>query len=225
MAKNIIITGTTGNLGSAVAKKFTAEGYQVIGSSTPGRETPNDEVKYFEADLTDETSSQQFFDQAFDKCGKVDAGIFLVGGFGMGDISSTSDSDIQKMINLNLMTAFHCTKNLYAHLKANGGGKMVLVGAKPALEGGGSAMLAYTLSKTAVIKLAELLNETGKDDNIQTSVIVPSIIDTPVNRKSMPDANFADWVTPEAIAENIHFLISDKADPLRDTVLKLYGNS
>ncbi|MEO9474460.1 MAG: SDR family NAD(P)-dependent oxidoreductase [Cyclobacteriaceae bacterium] len=225
MAKNIIITGTTGNLGSAVAKKFTAEGYQVIGSSTPGRKTPDDEVNYFEADLIDETSSQQFFDQAFDKCGKVDAGIFLVGGFGMGDISTTSDSDIQKMINLNLMTAFHCTKNLYAHLKENGGGKMVLVGAKPAIEDGGSAMMAYTLSKTTVVKLAELLNETGRDDNIQTSVIVPSIIDTPLNRESMPDANFHDWVTPETIAENIHFLISDKADALRDTILKLYGNS
>ncbi|WP_258105405.1 SDR family NAD(P)-dependent oxidoreductase [Marinoscillum sp. MHG1-6] len=225
MSKNIIITGTTGNLGSAVAKKFISEGYHVLGSSTPGRSTPDDGVDYFEADLTNPDSSKEFFKRAFKKYDTIIAGIFLVGGFGMSNIENTEDKDIHKMFNLNFLTAFHCTKNLYPHLKLYGGGKMVVVGAKPALEGGGAAMLPYTISKNAVMKLAELLNETGQDDYIQTSVIIPSIIDTPVNREAMPKANFSDWVTPESIAESIYFLISEKGNKLRDTVLKLYGNS
>ncbi|MFT6867779.1 MAG: NAD(P)-dependent dehydrogenase (short-subunit alcohol dehydrogenase family) [Cyclobacteriaceae bacterium] len=225
MSKNVIVTGTTGNLGSAVAKKFISEGYQVIGSKSNGRISPEDGVHYFEADLTDENSTREFFNLVLKQFNKIEAGIFLVGGFGMGNIENTTDTDIRKLFSLNFMTAYHCAQNAYKYFKMNGSGKMVLVGAKPALEGGGSEMLAYTISKSAVIKLAELLNETGKKDNIQTSVIIPSVIDTPLNRSSMPNATFSDWVTPEAIAEATYFLISKKGDALRDTVLKIYGNS
>ena len=223
MAKNILITGTTGGLGTAVAKKFISEGNTIFGSITPGKSTPDDGVNYFEADLTSLDSVSALFGKLSDK--SLEAGVFLVGGFGMGNLENTTKEDIQKQLDLNFLTAFYCCQNLYPLLTKNGGGKIVLIGAKPALEGGGAETLAYTIAKTTVIKLAEIINESGKEDNIQASVVVPSIIDTPTNRKSMPEANFSDWVTPEAIAESIHFLVSEKGNPLRDTVLKLYGNS
>lgn len=225
MSKRVIITGAMGNLGSAMILKFQNEGYKVIGSKSSGKESPDDGVQYYEADLMDEISTKAFFDQAFENHENIQAAIFLVGGFGMGNIENTSGKDILKLISLNFMTAFYCAQNAYPYFKKKGGGKMVMIGAKPALESGGSEMLAYTISKNAVVKFAEILNESGKSDNIQTSLIVPSVIDTPLNRSSMPDANFSDWVTPDAIAEAVNFLLSDSGDSLRDTVLKLYSNS
>ena len=85
--------------------------------------------------------------------------------------------------------------------------------------------MPYALAKSSVIDLAGLINSDENLDNVQASVIVPSIIDTPPNREAMPDSNFKDWVTPEAIAQNIGHLLSDSASSLRNTILKLYNNA
>lgn len=225
MSKNILITGATGNLGSAVAKFFVEAGHQVIGTLSPGRKAPESEVDFYECDLQDAHATQQLFSTLKKKYKTLDAAILLVGGFGMGSIENASSEDMLKMFNLNYLTAFNCSQNAYQWMKENEGGRMIMVGAKPAVEGGGSEVLPYAVSKSAVMKLAELLSESGKAHNIQASVIIPSIIDTRVNRESMPDANFADWVTPEEIAESIGFLVSEKASPLRDAVFKLYKNA
>ncbi len=156
---------------------------------------------------------------------KLDAVIMLVGGFAMGNIREASSDDMMKMLTLNYFTAFHSAQNAIKWMNEATGGKLIFVGAKPAVEGGGAAVLPYAISKSAVIKLAEIINEDKNNKNIQASVIIPSIIDTPPNREGMPDANFDNWVKPEEIAENIAFLISDKANVLRDTVLKIYNNS
>jgi len=86
-------------------------------------------------------------------------------------------------------------------------------------------MVAYGLSKSLIFRLAELMNDEARGKNVVTAVIVPSIIDTLQNRKSMPDADFSKWITPEAIAELVHYHASEKASALRETVLKIYGGS
>jgi NAD(P)-dependent dehydrogenase (short-subunit alcohol dehydrogenase family) len=83
----------------------------------------------------------------------------------------------------------------------------------------------YVLSKSMVIKMAEVINADSKHSNTTATVIVPSIIDTPPNRAAMPDANFSDWVTPESIADKIAFICGEGGKDLRETVLKIYGNS
>ena len=85
--------------------------------------------------------------------------------------------------------------------------------------------LAYGLAKSLIFRLAELMNEEAKGHDVVTSVIVPSTIDTPANRASMPDADFSKWVTPEAIADVIYFYCSDAGAALREPVIKVYGNS
>lgn len=225
MSKNVLITGAAGNLGSAVSKKLISEGYSVIGTIVPGHRTPENGVDFYECDLTDEKATQAFFQTLMKKYQKLDAVIMLVGGFAMGNIREASSEDMMKMLTLNYFTAFHSAQNAIKWMNEATGGKLIFVGAKPAVEGGGAAVLPYAISKSAVIKLAEIINEDKSNKNIQASVIIPSIIDTPPNREGMPDANFDNWVKPEEIAENIAFLISDKANVLRETVLKIYNNS
>ncbi|MEQ8580905.1 MAG: SDR family NAD(P)-dependent oxidoreductase [Marinoscillum sp.] len=225
MSKNVLITGAAGNLGSAVSKKLISEGYSVIGTLVPGHKAPENGVDFYECDLTDERATQIFFQTIRTKYQKLDAVIMLVGGFAMGNIREVSSEDMMKMLTLNYFTAFHSAQNAIKWMNEATGGKLIFVGAKPAIEGGAGAVLPYAISKSAVIKLAEIINEDKNNKNIQASVIIPSIIDTPPNREGMPDANFDNWVKPEEIAENIAFLISEKANVLRGTVLKIYNNS
>jgi NAD(P)-dependent dehydrogenase (short-subunit alcohol dehydrogenase family) len=105
-------------------------------------------------------------------------------------------------------------------------GKIVFVGARPALQASaGKSLIAYGLSKSLLFKLAEYLNAEAKGKNVTVTVVAPSTIDTEINRKSMPDADFDKWVKPEALAEVLEFLISEKGNVLRETVLKVYNNA
>ena len=100
------------------------------------------------------------------------------------------------------------------------------MGARPALNpADGKGSLSYALSKSLVIKLAEMLNAEGAYNNVVAHVVVPSIIDTPVNRAAMPTADFSKWVRAEDIADTIAYLCSQSGSPVRDAVVKLYGQS
>ena len=103
---------------------------------------------------------------------------------------------------------------------------IVFIGARPALIAAqGKGLIAYGLSKSLLFKLAEYLNEAARGMDISVSVIVPSTLDTPLNRKSMPDVNPGNWVKPSEIAETLEFLVSEKSSSLRETVLKIYNNA
>ncbi len=126
---------------------------------------------------------------------------------------------------MNFLTTFFLASALSPWMRETGGGRVIFTGAKAPLDGGGAAMIPYTLSKSSVIELAKLINETSNTTNVSAAVIAPSIIDTPINRKYMPDADFEKWVTPSEIAAHVAFLFSDAARVLSNPVLKLYGKS
>jgi NAD(P)-dependent dehydrogenase (short-subunit alcohol dehydrogenase family) len=150
----------------------------------------------------------------------------LVGGFAQGNIHTTSGADVQKQIALNFETAYFVAKPLLQHFQDKGSGRLVFIGARPALNPTqGKDLLAYALSKSLLFKLAEFINEDNKGKNITATVVVPSTIDTPLNRKYSSGINFEDWVKPEQLAETIEFVVSDKGSALRETVLKMYNNS
>ena len=149
----------------------------------------------------------------------------LAGGYSGGDIYKTDGASLKKMYALNFETAYFVARPVFRQMmKQPSGGRIVLVGARPALKArDGKSSLAYALSKSLVFKLAEYLNAEGATRNVTCTVIVPSTIDTPSNRASMPQADFSSWVTPEAIANVMAFAVSEKAGPLRETILKMYG--
>ena len=101
-----------------------------------------------------------------------------------------------------------------------------MVGSRPGLDAkSGKGMIAYSLGKSLIFRLAELMNNEAKGQDVVTAVLVPSTIDTPQNRKAMPNADPGGWVQPEAIAETIYFYCTEQAAALREPVIKLYNNS
>ena len=227
MKKTVLITGASGNLGQACVNAFLNSGYAVIATVSPGKLLGYDvhgKVEVEQVDLTNEEDTNAFFDKIAEET--IDCALLLVGGFAMGGIEKTEHEQLQKMFDLNFFTAYHCARPLYKKMKQQKeGGRLVVVGSKPAQSAkDGKASVAYALSKLLVLELAKLLNATGNSGKVVTHAVVPGIIDTQANRRSMPDADFSDCVTPEAIAENILWLCSDKAAPVRGAVLNLYGN-
>jgi NAD(P)-dependent dehydrogenase (short-subunit alcohol dehydrogenase family) len=228
--KTVIITGANGGLGTAVTKNFLLKGYKVIATvrkETDKKELPqNENLKVEVMDLTQEEETEQFIKKIIDQHHTIDGALLLVGGFAAGDIAATKSGDIKKQISLNFDTAYHVTRPLFRHMMESNNGKIVFVGARPALQAtAGKSLIAYGLSKSLLFKLAEYLNAEAKGKNVTVSVIAPSTIDTEPNRKSMPAADFEKWVKPEALAEVLEFLISAKGTVLRETLLKVYNNA
>lgn len=229
MKKNVIITGASGNLGKATVEKFITEGYTVIATVTPGKTLgfEAEGVHVYDADLTDEKSVDTVVKKIISDHSSLDAALLLVGGYASGNIQNTDGGLLKKMFALNFDTAYFVARPVFQQmLNQSNGGKIIFVGSRPALipkEGKNS--LAYALAKSLIFKLADLLNTEGSSKNVTASVIVPSTIDTEVNRNAMPDKDFTAWVKPEAIADTMAYLCSEKGTPLRETILKVYNRA
>ena len=228
--KKIIITGADGNLGSAVTSLFLEKGYTIIATvlnEDAKKKMPQHNNLQVEAvNLENETETALFVQNVIDAHGTVDAALMLVGGFVAGKIENTKTEDIKKQIALNFETAYNITQPLYQHMLQNGYGRLVFIGARPALQAvDGKNLIAYALSKSLLFKLAEFINKDAKEKNITATVVVPSTIDTAINRKNIPDADPNNWVKAEDLAEILEFVCSDKATPLRETILKVYNNA
>ena len=228
--KTVIITGGNGNLGTAVTKEFLDKNYRVV-ATVPDEKLksefqPHPNLDVSVVNLMNEKETAGFIEMSIQKYKSIDAALLLVGGFAMGDLAATSGDDIHKQIALNFETAYYVTRPLFDHMLANKKGRIVFIGARPALNPAqGKGLVAYALSKSLLFKLADILNEAAKGINLTVSVIVPSTLDTPLNRKSMPDTDPDIWVKPGEIAETLEFLVSDKSTALRETVLKIYNNA
>jgi NAD(P)-dependent dehydrogenase (short-subunit alcohol dehydrogenase family) len=227
--KTIIITGASGNLGSVVTKKFLDSGYRVV--ATVIHEdfakdlTAHPNLQVDTVNLTNETESCSFVQRTISKYKQIDAALMLVGGFAAGDIQATGGAELQKQYSLNFETAYFVTRPAFNHMMEKGSGRLAFIGARPALHAAdGKNLLAYALGKSLLFKLAEFLNEEARGKNITATVIVPSTMDTPANRKYMPLTNPVDLVKPEQLADVLEFVVSEKSSGLREPVLKVYNN-
>ena len=230
MNKIAIVTGASGNLGQAVVKKFITEGYKVTGTILHNDITafdfPEDQFEKVVVDLMDEGESKKFVDSVVEKHGSTDAAVLTVGGFATGNISTTSTADIMKQYKLNFETAYNVARPVFLQMMQQKSGRIFIIGSRPGLDAQLSkGMVAYGLGKSLLFRLAALMNEEAKGTNVVTSVVVPSTIDTTVNRKAMPNADFGKWVKAEDIANVIHYHCTEEAAALREPVLKVYNNS
>ena len=228
--KTVIITGAAGNLGKACVERFLADGYKVIATVTPGKDLGfqvKGHVETYDADLSDEKAVDQVVSQVVAKHKTIDAALLLVGGYTSGGINETDSATLKKMISLNFDTAYFVARPVFQQMMKQGsGGRIVLVGARPALRPkDGVKSFAYALSKSLIFKLAEFLNTAGSAQNVTTSVIVPSTIDTPPNRQAMPNADFTAWVRAEDIAAAMAHICSEESNTWRETVVKIYNRS
>ncbi|MBK8986937.1 MAG: SDR family oxidoreductase [Chloroflexi bacterium] len=230
----VVITGAAGNLGQAVARAFYAAGGKlalvdrrrenteaVFGAALP----EGDRVLYVTADLTDEQAVAAGVAEIMARYGRIHILVNAAGGFKMGTaVHQTPLQTWDFMLNLNARSVFLMSRGVIPHLLAQGGGKIVNVAARAGLEGKAN-MAAYTVAKSAVIRLTESMAAELKADNINVNCILPGTIDTPQNRADMPTANFSHWVSPDALADVILFLASDGARAVQGTAVAVYGRS
>jgi len=228
--KTAIVTGASGNLGQEIVKKFIAEGYFVIGTVIPNDPVnfnyPGDRFEKVVVDLLNEEDSQKFVETVVAKHESIDVAILTVGGFAEGKIGETKTSDINKQYKLNFETTYNIARPSFIQMVKQSNGRIFIIGSRPGLDAkNGEGLVAYGLAKSLVFRLAELLNGEAKGQNVVTSVVVPSTIDTKINRNAIPTANFDDWVKADQIADVIHYYSTDSASVLREPVIKVYNNA
>jgi NAD(P)-dependent dehydrogenase (short-subunit alcohol dehydrogenase family) len=228
--KTVIITGAAGNLGRAVVQKFIKEGWRVVGTvsraANATTERSSDLYEEFAIDVSKEEEARQLVQSVVERYGSIDAAVLTVGGFAKGTIVETGVQEVMKQYQLNFETAYNVAQPVFKEMIAGKRGRIFLIGSRPGLEAKSSkGLIAYGLAKSLLFRLAELMNEEGRTSNVVTSVVVPSTIDTPVNRQFSPGADFESWVTPDAIADVIYFYCTDEAAAIREPVIKLYNNA
>jgi NAD(P)-dependent dehydrogenase (short-subunit alcohol dehydrogenase family) len=230
MARIALVTGAAGNMGFAVVNKFTNAGYQVIGTTAPNEtirvQFPKQNFEAIEVDLAQEEVAGKFVESVIAQHSSIDVAVLTVGGFALGKIADTSTADINKQLKLNFETAYNVARPVFNKMMEQGSGRIFIIGSRPGLDARyGKGMVAYGLAKSLLFRLAQLMNEEAKGKEVVTSVVVPSTIDTPQNRKSMPDADFDAWVSPGAIADVIYFYCTPEAAVLREPVIKIYNKA
>ena len=221
MSKTIFITGASGALGKEVVEAAVAAGHRVFACGR--KEQLSLGCVYRSVDLSEEEAAREIVSQCVQEYGSVDAAFLLAGGFSAGSFTETSSADIDQQLTLNFKTAYQVARPLFLHMRENRKGHICLIGARAALEpASGGFAVGYTLAKSMLHTLANLLESEGKPHGVRTSLLVPSIIDTPSNREMMPKVDPTQWVHPRAIAEALLLLVDEKTSSWRESVLKLY---
>jgi NAD(P)-dependent dehydrogenase (short-subunit alcohol dehydrogenase family) len=226
MDGTVIVTGGTGGLGAAVTHALLDGGWRVVVPWYAERELErvreHDRLDLVQADLTDPASAEHVVASAGDG---LRALVNLVGGFAMGGrVHETPVEEFEAQLRLNLRpTYLMCAAALPALLRGRGG-SIVCVSSRAAVQPFAGAA-GYVTGKAAVLAFVDALHEEYRDDGIRVNAIMPSTIDTPANRRSMPDADFDTWVKPEEIARVIAFLCSDDARVTSGAHVPVYGRA
>jgi len=224
--RHLILTGGTGGLGTEVCQLALNFGaniiipYHSLNEVEHFRKSVIDaKINFIFADLRDEKSVME----VFSKQSNIDILMHLMGGYSSGDTDSYSLEDWNRQITLNLTSTFLVCKYALKRMKESGYGRIVTVSSRAAVEPP-AQHAAYSASKAGVIALTRSIAEETKGTNITANTVLPSIVDTPANRKAMGEKNVQDWVKPKSLAEIICFLGSEKAGDLRGATIPVYGN-
>jgi len=221
--KVIVVTGASGALGKVVAETALARGARIAGVDHASTRIPATEnrIELGGVDLSDAAAARKAIDAIMAHFGRLDALVNIAGGFAFETVADGDPTTWQRMYALNVLTALNASRSALPHLLASGAGRIVNVGAMGALQAG-SGMGAYAAAKAGVHRLTEALAAEWKG-RITVNAVLPSTIDTPANRASMPRADFAKWVTPQELAEVILFLVSDAASAVTGALLPVNG--
>jgi NAD(P)-dependent dehydrogenase (short-subunit alcohol dehydrogenase family) len=225
---NIVVTGATGALGAGLVDVLLAKDATVylpmVEAELPKHLAWREHARVKAApkvSLDDEAQVAAFYDSVPD----LWASIHLVGGFAMAPIASTSLADFEKQWRLNTVTCFlACREAIKAIRKTGAGGRIVNVAARP-VQVPTPGMIAYVASKAGVASITQALAAEVLADNILINAVLPSTIDTPANRASMPKADFASWPKPAQLAQTIAFLASAENALTTGTLVPVYGRA
>ena len=226
-----LVAGGTGALGRVASAAFAAAGARVIATydvdeeAAAVRGTLPAGCELAKVDLTRADQVGPCVERVVAAHGRIDALLNLCGGFWGGvSIAETLEVELERMLELNLKTAFICARAVLPGMLARGAGRIVNVTARPALAGG-AGVGAYAIAKAGVATLTRVLADEVRARGVTVNAIAPSVIDTPANRAAMPDADHASWVAPATIAAVLVFLASDAAAATSGAIVPVYGRA
>src|SRR3954454_16177220 len=211
----VLVAGGTGALGGAVLRELVDSGYSLTATWVVEHEAERveaelgDSVALLQADLL----SAEGAAAAVGAIDDLEAVVNLVGGFADGPlVHETEPETFLRMIRLNLEPAFYLARAAMPVLRERGGGAFVGVSARPALRPFPGAA-GYITGRAAVLAFVQVLDAEYRGDGVRCNTVLPSVIDTPANRASQPDADHSKWVPPEKIAKVVRFLVSEDSAP------------
>ncbi|MFZ0546295.1 MAG: SDR family NAD(P)-dependent oxidoreductase [Candidatus Promineifilaceae bacterium] len=227
----VIVTGANGELGKATAEAFAAAGAKLgllgrnlerLQEAFPTYQN-SAQTLFLVADLTQEAATHAAIDRAVEHFGRIDVLVNTAGGYRAGQPVHEMSADLWNfMFDINARSVLHASQAVIPQMLRQQRGKIISFGAKSALSSG-AKNVAHGASKAAVLRLTESMSAELKTEGINVNCIIPGTLDTPANRRGMPNADTSRWVQPEALAEVILFLASDAARTIHGAVIPAFG--
>lgn len=232
VTKTIVITGGTGGLGTALARRLIAKDYRLaVTYLLPDEaqafetefEVDEERVMLTRVDCTNAEAVNSYIKEVADRWGEIHGLCSLVGGWAGGrDVEETDDVRFERMIDLNLRSAFYAVRATVPHLKEAGWGRILLVGSRAAVDNF-EAQAAFNIAKAGVASLGQSVATELDGTGVTANVLMPSVIDTPATRRSLPYADYVDWPTPDEIAAVAEFVLSEESGVMNGALLPVYG--
>jgi NAD(P)-dependent dehydrogenase (short-subunit alcohol dehydrogenase family) len=232
-SKVVLVTGANGNLGKAVSLSFKAAQAKIIvvdhkagrlQQTFPNWDADPNALLIEEIDVSELGQTISMVKQIRQAFGKIDILVNTVGGYQAGrPLHLTDPITWELMLTLNAGSVYNVSHEVIPVMLEQGSGKIINVAAASALRGSANSS-AYAASKSAVARLTESMAAEYGKHGLRVNAVLPSIIDTPQNRKAMPNAAFSQWVTPQAIADVITFLASENASAINGALIPVFGN-
>jgi NAD(P)-dependent dehydrogenase (short-subunit alcohol dehydrogenase family) len=224
--KIALVTGADGGLGTFVTQALLDSGATVVGLSRKIQQSQFNHPNFtaLPAEISTAAGAKSAVDELVSRFGRLDILAHTVGGFAGGQsITETDDATFQRMFDVNLCSTFYLLRAAVPVMRQAGNGRIVAIGSRAALEPG-AGVGAYSASKAAMVSLIRTVAQENKDAGVTANAILPDTMDTPANRKSMPDADFSKWVRPAAVASLIVWLAGDAGKEVNGAVIPVYGN-
>jgi NAD(P)-dependent dehydrogenase (short-subunit alcohol dehydrogenase family) len=225
--KIVLVTGANGGLGSHVTQAFVEAGANVVGTSRKIQQSEfaNRNFVAIAAELSTPQGANALVEQVVARFGRIDVLAHTVGGFAGGQsVAQTDDVTFQTMFDLNVNSTFYLLRAALPVMRGTGNARIIAIGSRAALVPG-LAVGAYSASKAAMVSLIQTVALENKDAGLTANVILPGTIDTPTNRKAMPNADTSQWVRPSTIASLMLWLAGDAGKDVNGAVIPVYGGS
>jgi NAD(P)-dependent dehydrogenase (short-subunit alcohol dehydrogenase family) len=224
--KIALATGANGGLGTFVTKALLDARATVIGLSRKIEQSEFNSPNFtaLSAEISTAAEAKTAVDSVVSRFGRLDILVHTVGGFAGGQsIAETDDVTFERMFDVNLYTTFYILRAAIPVMRKTGNGRIVAIGSRAAVDPG-AGVGAYSASKAAMVSLIRTVAQENKDAGITANVILPGTMDTPANRKAMPNSDFSKWVRPASVASLITWLVSDAGKDVDGAVIPIYGS-
>lgn len=234
VAKTVVITGGTGGLGTALVKRLIANDYRLAvtylmpdeaQSFETEFEVDEERVMLTRVDCTNAEAVNSYIKEVADRWGEIHGLCSLVGGWAGGrDVEETDDVRFERMLDLNLRSAFYAVRAVIPYLKEAGWGRILLVGSRGAVDFF-EAQAAFNIAKAGVAALGQSVATELDGTGVTANVLMPSVIDTPATRRSLPYADYVNWPTPDEIAAVAEFILGEESGVINGGLIPVYGRA